>query len=233
MLALYVIALGIGGTMVAASLLLGGHDSDVDHDFGGDVDADLDADLDVDMDADVDVDLDHDLELDHDVDQALVVHGADHALAHADGVGAVDAVMAWLPFTSMRFWTFFLAFFGLTGSALVLANAIASQVTIGVIAGLVGYGSGLGVTATVRKLKSQKVDSSVSERDYIGSTATVLLGVAKGKTGKIRLQLKGRTIDVLAETEEDQLFAPKQPVMIYAVTPDGKAMVTRIEQLTD
>ena len=215
MLVLYVIALGIGGTMVAASLLLGGHDSDVDHDLDGDVDADVDADA-------GGADADHDLD-----------HGADAHVSHADGVAGLDAAMAWLPVTSMRFWTFFLAFFGLTGAALILADAVASQVAIGVISGVVGYGSGLGVATAVRKLKTQQVDSSLSERDYIGATATVLLGVAKGQTGKIRLELKGRTIDLLAETEEDQGFEAKQPAMVYAVTPDGKAIITRVEQLAE
>ena len=72
MLVLYVVALGIGGTLLAASMIMGG--KDVDHD----VDHHLD--LDVDVDVDVDADVDADADADHEVD----VHGA------------LDVILAWL-----------------------------------------------------------------------------------------------------------------------------------------
>ena len=64
---------------------------------------DIDADAEVDMDADVDVDVDADLDVDHDADVAPSVDTAD---------------ALWLPFLSLRFWLFFVAFFGLVGTML-------------------------------------------------------------------------------------------------------------------
>ncbi len=45
--------------------------------------------------------------------------------------------------------------------------------------------------------------------DYIGETAVVRVSVARGKIGKVRLELKGRTLELLAETEEETPFAVK------------------------
>ena len=215
MLVLYVVALGIGGTLVAASLLLGGNDHDIDTDADFDTEFDADVDVDVDVDADADVDADHDI---------------DHDVSHADGVG-MDAVMAWLPFMSMRFWTFFLAFFGLTGAALTLAEAIDDRVIIAIIAGVIGYGSGVTVVSAIRKLRKDHVDSSVGESDYVGATGVIMISVGKDKTGKVRVEMKGRTVELLAQTEDDATYDVKQSVMIYDVNEDGNALVTRSEKL--
>jgi hypothetical protein len=198
--------LGIGGTLVAASLLLGGNDHDVDAD--ADFDTDFDADVDVDADADAD---------------------ADHDFSHADGVG-MDAVMAWLPFMSMRFWTFFLAFFGLTGASLTLAEAVGDKILIAIIAGVIGYAAGVTVVSAIRKLRKDEVDSSVAESDYVGSTGLITIAVGKGQTGKVRVEVKGRTIELLAQTEDDATYAIKQSVLIYGVNEDGNVLVTRTDK---
>src|SRR5436190_17778919 len=47
-------------------------------------------------------------------------HGGDAHAGSADGDhgSALDAFTGWFPITSLRFWTFFSAFFGLTGTIL-------------------------------------------------------------------------------------------------------------------
>ena len=84
----YIFALVLGGVLLGASFLLGG-----DHDADGDVDMDADADVDADVDADADIDGDAD--------------------GGHDGHGDVAGFFGVLG--SLRFWTFFTAFFGLTG----------------------------------------------------------------------------------------------------------------------
>src|SRR5678816_2807364 len=105
MLVAYVVALGIGGTLVLASLIMGGKDHD-----SGDGDG-----------HDQDQDGDHGHDQSHETDKggALVLAGETAMTAHDGGVA--DAVSALLPVTSVRFWTFFLAFFGLTGLTLTAA----------------------------------------------------------------------------------------------------------------
>lgn len=198
MLVLYVVALGIGGTLLAASLLLGGEHGDHDHD--------------VDFDTDVDADASADGDADHDVDAA----------------GAIDVVMSFFPFLSLRFWTFFLAFFGLTGSTIELMS-LQGPVIGGVVSGVIGYFAGMTIVMTMRRLKKSQSDSSVGETDYIGATGVAMLPIARGKTGKIRLELKGRSVELIADTEEDVRFEIKDAVMVYGLTEDGRAIVTKPE----
>lgn len=206
MLTLYLIALAIGGTLLIASLVLGGGD-----DMEADVDAGLDVDAGVDLDADADIDVDAG---DADVAHADVSHG-----------GGVD-ISTWLPLVSLRFWTFFAAFFGLTGVALTLAGTGLGSVPIGVASGLVGYVSGLGVMMAFRRMRRSQTSSNILIDDYIGMTATVMIGVGKGKLGKVRLNIRGRTIEAMAVTEEEAPFAVNQQAMIYAVNSDGHVVLT-------
>ncbi|WP_428262185.1 hypothetical protein [Haliangium sp.] len=213
MLTIYLIALAIGGTLLVATLLLGG-----DHDADADVDVDVGADVDMDVDV-------GGADMDMDVDAVEVAGDVDGDVEVGHGVGADLAT--WLPVVSLRFWTFFSAFFGLTGAALTVAEAGAGKVTTAVVSALVGYVCGMGVMMAFRKMRGAQTSSAISREDYIGAGATVLVTVAKGQMGKIRLTLKGRTIDVLARTEDERPLAAKEQAMVYAVTDEGHALITR------
>ncbi len=213
MLVLYVVALGLGGTLLAASLVLGGdHEGDVDGGGAPELSADAGG-----------ADVDH--EVSHEVD-----HQVDHD-ASAGGHAAFDAVTSWLPFASVRFWTFFLAFFGLTGTTLVVGDLSHNQTLIAGLSIAVGYLSGMSIVTTLRRLRAQRADSNLDREDYIGATGTVMLPVRKDHTGKIRLELKGRIVELIANTEEEQdSFEIKDRVMVYGITEDGRAIVTRPEE---
>ncbi len=201
MLIFYLVALALGGTFVVASLL-----------FGGDADTDLvDVDVDMDIDADVDMDADADVEGDGDGD--------------TEGWG-FDGVLAWLPVTSLRFWTFFLAFFGLTGTVLTSFALLEDAWIIAAISGAIGYMSGGSMVAAMRHLSRNQTDSTVSEKDYVGANGIVMVPVSKDRVGKIRIELKGRTVELLAKTEESAPLPTKESVMIYALAGDC-VLVTR------
>jgi membrane protein implicated in regulation of membrane protease activity len=199
----YLAALIIGFGTIALQLVMSG-DSDADAEAGGDVhvgDADFDADADADFDADADADAD--------------VH-ADHG--HADG--------GFLPiFLSLRFWTFAFLAFGLSGSLLHyldLANAVitpAVAVTFGVLAGLLA-------TLTFRALRRTEANSGATAGDAVGQVGKVMLRVDKGRRGKVRIQLKGQTVDLIATTDEEQL-EPGQLVMVEEVR-ETTAHVSRV-----
>lgn len=152
-------------------------------------------------------------------------HGAEGDAGHGGGHGggAADALLAWLPLGSVRFWTFFAAFFGLTGTALTMLGT-AGPVVIGA-AVAVGYASGLMLTRALRRLQAT-TDSSLGEDDLVGASAQVLLAVGGGRTGKVRLQIKGRTLDLLAETEEAQMAAGER-VLVIAAPAGGHVVVAR------
>ena len=191
LLSVYLGCLILGGGLVLFSIVL------------GDADADADADVDVDMDVDMDVDADVDVD-------AGVAPGVAHGVGGHD-VGMGDAL--WLPLLSMRFWTFFLAFFGLTGTLLYglsLNGAIASLV----LSGGVGFCSGYAAAKLINALKRDQVSSAIEpEKDYQGKAGQVILAVEPGKPGVVRLNIKGSSVD------------------LDAVAADGSSVLARNSQV--
>jgi hypothetical protein len=140
---------------------------------------------------------------DHDAD-ADADHDLDHGGADGEHVGVGDAL--WLPILSLRFWTFFLAFFGLTGSlitAMAGAGLLGGHWGIGLgLSIALGLASGYAISAILRALKQKRVSSDVvPEVDYIGKVGEVLLDVAPGDPGQVRLDVKGSSIDLPALVE--------------------------------
>ncbi len=199
LLSIYLIALLVGGFLLAMSML------GAEKDFDADVDIDIDADFDADADADGDVD-----------------HGG----------SGLDALSAWLPFASLRFWTFFAAFFGLTGVTMSLGKFAGQFVGLGLAVG-VGYVCGAAMTRVIKKLSTERVDSSLARGDVVGSTAKVVLPVSPGDRGKIRIEIKGRVIELIAETEEDLELERGQTCIVYGIRDDGAAVVARAAELTE
>ncbi|MCG8425261.1 MAG: DUF1449 family protein [Proteobacteria bacterium] len=206
MLIVYLVALALGGTVVAASIL-----------FGGDTESDVGVDVDVDADVDTDLVGDGVGELEADA-------GAD---ADSDtGVSTMDGFLAWLPVTSLRFWTFFLAFFGLTGTVLTAFGLLSSTAVTAAISVGIGYLAGTGMIAALRYLSRNQIGSTVSEHDYVGANGTVMLPVARAQLGTIRIEMKGRTVELLARTDDDRPLDAGDPVMVYS-TANDHVLVTR------
>lgn len=176
---------------------------------GDDSDADTDAggDVDADLDGDVHVDAGHDRDGDFDF-----------------------VALAWLPIASLRFWTFFLAFFGAAGTALTLTERDLGHLVTGLVAVGVGYVCGTGAVAAFRYMRRSQTSSALTVDDYIGEVATVRVAVARDKVGKVRLQIKGRTVELLAETEDQEPIATREQAMIYAISERGHAMITRTDK---
>ncbi|MCK6532946.1 MAG: hypothetical protein L6Q84_08245 [Polyangiaceae bacterium] len=196
---LYLAALIIGFGTIALQLAMGG-DSHGDADVGGDgADAHLDADAGADADAHGDAEHGH----------------GDHG--HGEG--------GFLPiFLSLRFWTFTLLAFGLSGSLVHYLDLASSPVTLAMAVGL-GLGAGLLASLTFRALSKSEANSGATDRDAVGVVGRVLLPVGKGARGKIRIELKGQTVDYVATTDDEQLEAG-QMVMIEEMR-DTTAHVSR------
>jgi membrane protein implicated in regulation of membrane protease activity len=172
----------------------------------------------------------------HSTDHDVGGHDAGHSLGDdgdggGDHIGAADALLSWLPVASLRFWIFFAAFFGLTGTALTVLGA-AGPIATAVASVALGYASGLLLTRSIRALTRSSSDSSVGEGDLIGATALILVPVAAGRTGKVRLELKARSIDLLAETEEAGEMAAGERVLVIAAPRAGHVVVARAGRLT-
>lgn len=170
--------------------------------LGGDADADADADASADAEVD----------------------------ANGDGAGGVDVLLGWLPITSMRFWTFFAAFFGLTGTILAGWSLTGAAMTA-VLAVAVGYVSGLAMDRAVRHLRQNETSSGVGSTDLIGATAKVLVPVGENRTGKVRVEMKDRSLDMLAEVEGQEELQTGETAMVLSMRGDGHVVVTRGEKL--
>ena len=160
----------------------------------------------------------------HDAD--MQGDGAGHAGAEDHAPGAFGGALAML--VSLRFWTFFLAFFGLTGIVFTMFELAPALIT-GAAAFMMGAASGVAASLIVQRLSSRDSNSASSSADYVGKMALVMVPVGKGQLGKVRLTLKGTTIDVLAATDEELEFATKDEVLI--VEMDGTtARIARLER---
>ena len=246
LLGIYLGSLALGGILIGASIALGSSDSDADHDADADVDADMDvdadADFDVDADADFDVDADADFDVDTDVDvdadmdvdadvDADMDADADadvgHAMVHAVSADLADAADAavfagWKPFLSLRFWTFGLASFGATGALLTISvlPGLASLI----VAAPTGLAIGTGVAALFRYLKKSATGQVSSTRSFRGREARVLLAIRPGGMGKIRIEVDGPDVDMLARTKENTEIPIQSKVLVITVE-DGVAEV--------
>ena len=240
-LSFYLFSMAAGGVVLLASIVLGGHD-DTDADVhaelhtGGGLDADIDADLDADVDADLDADFDLDADADADAD-------AGTAMAHAHGDADADAlihverrqlarrrshpVLGLL--SSLRFWTFFTTFFGLTGAVLEGLGLVAAVPAL-LLALAMGSLSGTTATLVLRRLAADSTGVAASSRDYVGLSGRVLVPIRKGSLGKIRLQLKGTTVDMLATSDDDEALDPGEFALIIEMR-ETTAVVVRQGQL--
>ncbi|RME24549.1 MAG: hypothetical protein D6798_10985 [Deltaproteobacteria bacterium] len=218
-LPLYLGSLALGGLIIVASIFLGDHDHDADADADVDVDAavDLDADADLDADLDLDADADFDAEADGDLHAG---HDFDKAFEAGQEAGGT-----WLPFLSLRFWTFALATFGGTGTLLDLLGF--SDLIAFPVATVTGVGVGWVVAWFFHKLKSERVTGDTGLKGIRGSEGRLLLPVGPDKPGKVRVVVDGQDVDLVARTGDGRRLEARQAVLIVDVA-DGVAEVTAL-----
>lgn len=163
-----------------------------------------------------DVDAGGHLDGDADMSGDAHAHAGDAHGAHATG---------WLPFFSFQFWTFALAFFGLTGTVLTLLGLASALPTL-LASTVLGLGSGTAVSTLIRKLRTQTVSSGVAVGDFVGRSGIVKLPLKAGSAGKIRLTIKEQVIDLLAVTDEKEEIAIGEEILVTEMQ-DGRAVVVR------
>jgi len=176
------------GILYLAALILGGGTILVQLFMGHDADAGADADLavDADFDADADMDLAGGPQLD-------AVHEADTDTA---GFAAI--------FLSLRFYTFALLAFGMVGTLLFYLRLSSSVVTL-VAALVMGLASGFVASWVFQSLKRSAVSSAAGEDDAVGQVGKVLVPCERGGHAKVRVELRGQSIDFLATTDDEAL----------------------------
>ena len=148
-----------------------------------------------------------------------IAHGGEHEVAHAESEHGVDHAGIWIPFFSLRFWTYFFAAFGTIGILLESMNL--SKGLSAFWWALVGGGvTGLAVSGLFQILRQGESNTDVGTKDLLGLEATVLVGLDQGRKGKVRCIVKGEMIDVLAVCERADGLLPGEKVVIVSMEND-------------
>ena len=141
---------------------------------------------------------------DGDTDSADGGDGDGHDAHHAHGAlpsgGFLPLVLA------LRFWSFALLAFGLSGSLLYYLSLLGAWPAFGVALGT-GLASGLLASWSVRQLQRAQTSSGAETSDLVGQVGRVLVPLSRAQRGKIRVELKGQTLDFLASTDDEALEA--------------------------
>ena len=127
---------------------------------------------------------------------------------------------------------FFLAFFGLTGLTLDGLDLVESSGLALVFAVAMGLVTGLVTVTVFRHLSSSETSTAASAADYVGKSGRVLVGFGAGGLGKLRLTLKGTTVDVLATSDEERPFMPGEEALVIQLN-DTTAVVARLPGRAD
>ncbi|HVI00540.1 MAG TPA: hypothetical protein VM869_17605 [Enhygromyxa sp.] len=168
-----------------------------------------------------DVDGDHEVGLKElHFDKSLDGHAIDGHDTHGD-LGGFFGVLA-----SMRFWTFFAAFFGLTGIVLDGLDLAAPMLALGLAIG-VGFLMGWTAVTLIRRLSADDTGVAATVDDYVGKSGEMLIAAGPQRLGKIRIELKGTTVDVLAECDDQSLARGEQALIVEM--RGSKAMVVKLD----
>jgi membrane protein implicated in regulation of membrane protease activity len=127
-------------------------------------------------------------------------HDSGHGDAdgHGEGHGDADHGAFLTNLLSLRFWTYALGAFGMTGTALsLLGVSVGVHVPVSVALGFV---VGAGVAALFRSLGRGSATSPASTESFLGTEGEVVLPLLPDGLGKIRLHVGDQDVEVPART---------------------------------
>lgn len=174
-----------------------------------------------------DLELDGDLELDA---GELDLDGADGEVG-ADGGDASALGRLLSGVLSLRSLVFFSAFFGASGLVLG-ALGYATPATVS-SATVVGIGAALANGVLMDVLRRTEGTSQISDATLVGRPATVVLPMAPGRRGRIRVDLGGQPHYLVAgpvEGDTTTTFDVGHPVVVVDII-DGTALVSSLAGL--
>lgn len=134
-----------------------------------------------------------DIDVHHDV-------GGDHG-GHGDGHSGAGAIAIFLSF---RFWTFGLMAFGFVGTLLHFLKLAGPVMSLSAAVS-VGLLSGFLASFAMRAIARSQTSSGGEADEAIGQIGRVLIPLERGKHGKIRIEVHGRLVDLIATTDDEQL----------------------------
>jgi membrane protein implicated in regulation of membrane protease activity len=125
-------------------------------------------------------------------------------------------ITLWLPFLTLKFWTFGSCFFGLTGILLSLFTEM-SELPIASMSLVVGVFCGTSMVWVLRNLRRHQADSLIHPHDLMGVSGKVTIPFDSQSRGKVQLNLKGSMIDYVAFTEDPKGFQKGDRVFVVGL----------------
>jgi membrane protein implicated in regulation of membrane protease activity len=148
---------------------------------------------------------------------------ADASVDHGDHEGDHGGFADWIPFFSLRFYTYFFAGLGATGLLLTfLTNTPASLVLI--LSLVVASISGMSVWLMVKLLRRSESTSTATETDLRGKEGTVMVAINGRNPGRIRCTVRGDIIEYLAISQDGTTLNPGDSVVVLSMD-NGRAEV--------
>lgn len=161
-------------------------------------------------------------------DMSHDVGGHDAGHSHDGGHDSDhDTGAVWLPFLSLRFWTYAVGTFGLIGTILSLTKASIEPMTL-IIAASTGVFMGTVAAYLVRFLSRTESTSSVGDKDFLGAIAKVSVPIG-ALPGKVRTTVKGDIIDMVALGENGETFGQGEEVMIVGIEGNSARVVRKAD----
>jgi hypothetical protein len=137
-------------------------------------------------------------------DHGDAAHGLDHGDAsHPDGPGIL----------STRSLVYALFTFGFVGGLLHIPRVVEPRTALA-IAILSAVAAGAAVGYVFQSLGHAGASGAAVLDEVRGRKARVLVGCARGRRGKVRVELKGHQVDVLATTDEEHIAEGAEVVIV-------------------
>jgi len=144
---------------------------------------------------------------------------------HGDHGGG-DPGLAWAPFGSLRFWVFMFTFGGGAGFALTKLGSSSVVAAVGALG--LGWVAGALAVTVIRSMTKNSVSSNVGGAELIGMTGTLTLPIGPNKPGKVRVDIKGRQEDFVANIVDEGGNLPTgSTVLIVAEGERGSLLVSK------
>lgn len=143
------------------------------------------------------------------------------------GADDLAASSGFIPFFQFKFWTFFAAFFGLTGFLLLrVGSTPVLSVALALVMGLV---CGMSITWALERLKQNQRGSLIEADSLLGQEALVRTAIHGQMPGKVRLLLSGRAVDYIAVSDSTQRIEAEEAVVVVAIDGPRLRVLPRSE----
>jgi membrane protein implicated in regulation of membrane protease activity len=152
-------------------------------------------------------------------DHSADAHSGEFHSGEVHSSPAAEFAEMWLPFRSLRFWTYLAGTFGIVGSLLTLAKVSVEPVTA-ILAGASGIVMGFIASALVRVMMKSERTFSLDQDDSLGAIGKVTVASRDGMPGKVRVDVRGEILDLLALPEGDAVIEAGDEVVVVGIEGD-------------